>query len=83
MLGNLEGIASREQDTPAMLRYLSGILTVTPGATRDRVLRMVTAERLGRREMALADARWLLDESPEEIDLAQVQRFIERLESQR
>lgn len=82
MLGNLEGIASREQDAPAMLRYLSGILTVTPGATRDRVLRMVTAERLGRREMALADARWLLEEAPEEIDLGQVQQFIDRVEEQ-
>jgi serine protease Do len=81
MLGNLEGIASREQDAPAMLRYLSGILTVTPAATRDRVLRMVTAERLGRREMALADARWLLDEAPEDIDLAQVRQFIERVEA--
>lgn len=83
MLGNLEGIASREQDAPAMLRYLSGILTVTPGATRDRVLRMVTAERLGRREMALADAEWLLDEAPEDIDLGQVRSFIDRIEEER
>lgn len=82
MLGNLEGIASREQDAPAMLRYLSGILTVTPGATRDRVLRMVTAERLGRRELALMDARWLLDEAPDDIDLGQVQSFIDRMEEQ-
>jgi len=81
MLGNLEGIASREQDAPAMLRYLSGILTITPGAVRDRVLRMVTADRLGRREMALADARWLLEEAPEDIDLAQVRQFIERVET--
>jgi hypothetical protein len=28
-------------------------------------------------------AQWLLDASPEEIDLAQVRQFIERLESQR
>jgi serine protease Do len=81
MLGNLEGIASREQDAAAMLRYLGGILVVTPDATRDRVLRMVTAERLGCRETALADARWLLEQQPEEIDLDQVRGFIERLTS--
>ena len=83
MLGNLEGIASREQDAPAMLRYLSGILTVTPAAINDRVLRMVTAERLGRRELALADASWLLEEAPEEVDLGQVRLFIERIEAGR
>ena len=83
MLGNLEGIASREQDAPAMLRYLSGILTVTPGATRDRVLRMVTAERLGRREMALADAEWLLEHQPADIDTDQVRRFLRSMHDPR
>jgi hypothetical protein len=32
--------------------------------------------------MALADARWLLEEAPEEIDLGQVQQFIDRVEEQ-
>ena len=81
MLGNLEGIASRQQDAPAMLRYLSGILTVTPGATRDRVLRMVTAERLGQTQLAIDDATWLLEEQPAEIDLDQVRRFLSSLET--
>ena len=38
MLGNLEGIASREQDAPAMLRYLDAMLTVDSSAAARVVI---------------------------------------------
>jgi regulator of sirC expression with transglutaminase-like and TPR domain len=63
-----------------MLRYLDAILVVEPDSVRDRVLRMATAHRLGHRETALADARWLLDHQPEDIDLDQVRRLVDVLE---
>jgi hypothetical protein len=46
-------------------------------------MRMVTAARLGRREAAVADARWLLDRMPPEIDLEQVRGLLDRLERDR
>jgi regulator of sirC expression with transglutaminase-like and TPR domain len=80
MLRNLENLAERDREADDMLRYLDAILVVEPDSVRDRVLRMATAHRLGHRETALADARWLLDHQPEDIDLDQVRRLVDVLE---
>lgn len=80
MLNNLLGLASREDDPPAMLRYLDAMLAVMPDAGRERVMRMVIADRLGKRERALEDARWLVDNAPAEVDLEAVRRFVEETE---
>jgi len=82
MINNLLGIAVREGKQADVLRYLDAILVVAPDSARDRVLRMVTAARLGRRDAALADARWLLDNQPAGIDLDQVRSLIARLEQE-
>jgi serine protease Do len=83
MLNNLLGIAMREDDPPAMLRYLDAMLTVEPDSARTRVLRMLTARRLDRIEVTLADARWLLENQPADIDLALVRQLVESLEAER
>ena len=80
MINNLLGIATREDDAPAMHRYLDAILAVEPDSGRDRVMRMLVANRLGRKESARADALWLLDRAAEGIDLAAVRRFLEALD---
>jgi regulator of sirC expression with transglutaminase-like and TPR domain len=80
MLRNLENLAERDRDTDDMLRYLDAILFVEPDSVRDRVMRMATAHRAGRRETALADARWILDNSPDDIDLDQVRQLVDMLE---
>jgi regulator of sirC expression with transglutaminase-like and TPR domain len=80
MLRNLENLAEREREPEDMLRYLDAILVVEPGSVRDRVLRMATAHRVGRRETALADARWLLEHGPEDVELDQVRRLVDALE---
>jgi regulator of sirC expression with transglutaminase-like and TPR domain len=80
MLRNLENLAERDRDTDDVLRYLDAILFVEPDSVRDRVMRMATAHRAGRRETALADARWILDNSPDDIDLDQVRRLVDMLE---
>ena len=63
-----------------MHRYLDAILAVDPESGRDRVMRMLVANRLGRKDAARADALWLLERAPEEIDLAAVHRFLEALD---
>lgn len=83
MVNNLLGIAVREGDQADMLRYLDAILVINPDSARDRTMRMVTAARLGRREAAVADARWLLERMPPEIDLEQVRGLLDRLENDR
>jgi regulator of sirC expression with transglutaminase-like and TPR domain len=80
MINNLLSIATREDDAPAMLRYLDAMLAVDPDAGRERVMRMLVANRLGRKDAARADALWLLERAPEEIDLAAVHRFLEALD---
>ena len=83
MLNNLLAIAIREDDTPAMLRYLDAMLTVDPESSRSRVLRMLTARRLNRLDESLADARWLLEQQPADIDLEQVRRLVAAIEADR
>jgi regulator of sirC expression with transglutaminase-like and TPR domain len=56
MLSNLRGIATREGKQADVLRYLDATLAVDPLSVRDRLMRMVTAARLGRRETATEDA---------------------------
>jgi regulator of sirC expression with transglutaminase-like and TPR domain len=82
MINNLLGIAVREGKQTDVLRYLDAILVVAPDSASDRVMRMVTAARLGRRDAALADARWLLDNQPAGIDLDQVRGLVSRLEQE-
>lgn len=83
MVNNLLGIAVREGGQADMLRYLDAILVINPDSALDRTMRMVTAARLGRREAAVADARWLLERMPPEIDLEQVRGLLDRLENDR
>lgn len=82
MLNNLLGIAVREGKQADVLRYLDAILVIEPDSARDRVMRMITSARLGRRTAALADARWLLDHEPAGIDLDQIRGLVARLESE-
>lgn len=83
MVNNLLGIAVRAGGQADVLRYLDAILVINPDSARDRTMRMVTAARLGRREAAVADARWLLERMPPEIDLEQVRGLLDRLENDR
>lgn len=81
MLSNLRGIATREGKQADVLRYLDATLTIDPESVRDRLLRMVTAARLGRRDTAAEDARWLLDRRPAGIDLEQVRGLLTHVET--
>ncbi len=81
MLANLRGIATREGNQADVLRYLDAAVTIEPEMVGDRLMRMVTAARLGRRETARDDARWFLERQPPGIDLDQVRGLLERVEA--
>ncbi len=80
MINNLLGLATRDDDPRAMHRYLDAILAVDPDSARERVLRMIVANRLGRKDVARADALWLLERAPGDIDSAAVHRFLDALD---
>ncbi|MBM3955203.1 MAG: trypsin-like serine protease [Planctomycetes bacterium] len=83
ILGNLIGIAEREDRPEALLRYLDATLALEPETVSSRVRRMIVATRLERLETALADARWLLDNAPEGVDLDKVRELVTALEERR
>ena len=41
MLRNLQSLAGRDRDLPALLRYLDAVLTITPDSADDRMYRAV------------------------------------------
>jgi regulator of sirC expression with transglutaminase-like and TPR domain len=82
MLGNLVGIAEREDDPAGVLRYLDASLAIDPDAAGNRVRRMITARKLGRLDVALADARWLLEQAPSDVDLDRVRQLVAVLEAE-
>ena len=61
MLHNLLGVARREQDADAGLRYLDGILMLDPSAAQSRMMRAGIYLSKGRKAEALADVQYLID----------------------
>jgi serine protease Do len=80
MLNNLLSIASREDDSESMLRYLDAILALDGDSVRERVMHMIVAGRAGRNDKAAASGRWLLEHAPEGIDLEKVREVVESAE---
>ena len=80
MLYNLRGIAESQKDVPGMLRYLSGILTLSPDSAQDRMLRAYFLYQTGRGREAIEDLAWLIEHEPEEINLERVRELRERIE---
>lgn len=78
MLHNLLGLARDDKDVEGVLRYLDGILTLSPDTGEERWMRAVLRYQTGRRTAALADVDKLLETEPDGIDLDQV-RELKRL----
>jgi regulator of sirC expression with transglutaminase-like and TPR domain len=69
MLRNLMGVAS---DAEAALRYVDAILAIVPDSAEHRWLRVQLCVQTRRREEALRDIDWLLENRPEGINLNDV-----------
>jgi serine protease Do len=68
MLHNLLGLADRDHDGDAMLRYLDVIVALTPDAAEERWTRAVLRYQARQRDGAKEDVEWLLERGPEGID---------------
>ncbi|MCA9167902.1 MAG: tetratricopeptide repeat protein [Planctomycetales bacterium] len=81
VLRNLQGVAERQRDTEAMLRYLEAMVALAPDEPAYRGQRAVVRQQTGRRAGALADLDWFLEHEPPGIDLDAIrglrQRFSE------
>jgi serine protease Do len=72
MLHNLQSLAGRNRDLPALMRYLDAILTITPDSADDRMYRAFYRYQSGQGRRALDDIDWLLSHDPPGIDLERV-----------
>ncbi len=72
VLTNLLGVAQRQADREAMLRYLDALLTIDPTLTRERGMRAMVRFETGRKTAALNDLDWFLSEEPAGVDLPKV-----------
>ena len=75
MLHNLLNLARRDDDAPGGLRYLDAILTATPDAVQERLMRAGGRWQSGDRDGALRDVDWLLDHKPDSVDLERVREL--------
>ncbi|MBC7854757.1 MAG: tetratricopeptide repeat protein [Pirellulaceae bacterium] len=75
MLGNLLGLAQQKSDKEAVLRYVEAMLIIDPSLIRERGLRAILHHETGRREQAVQDLNWFLENKPAGIDLEQIREM--------
>jgi regulator of sirC expression with transglutaminase-like and TPR domain len=75
MLGNLLGLAQQKSDKETVLRYLEALLIIDPALVRERGLRAILHYETGRREQAVQDLNWFLENKPAGIDLEQIREM--------
>jgi serine protease Do len=80
MLHNLLGVAQREQDVDAGLRYLAGILTLDPEDGQSRMMRAGIYLSKNQKAAALADVQYLIDHPTPGVDQRRLKEFKESLE---
>ncbi len=79
ILRNLIGVAERESDVYAMLRYLDYVLVLAPESAIDRWARAVLRFRTARPAGAREDLEWLLEHPSADVDRANVEDLLRRL----
>ncbi len=72
MLHNLLGTTRSDEDLQGALRYLDAIVAVAPDSGQDRWMRALGRMQAGNRPGALADAEWLLEHHPDDVDMERV-----------
>ncbi|MBS0208258.1 MAG: tetratricopeptide repeat protein [Planctomycetes bacterium] len=75
MLHNLRGVAQRQEDSEAMLRYAEALVTLMPNSSQERIGRALLRMQAGNMRGALVDVDWLLDQRPKDIDLERVEQL--------
>ncbi len=83
MIGNLLGLAEREKDEAAVLRYLETLVMLSPASPEYHAKRLEMRARNGSLTMALEDANWFIDNQVDGVDLERVRTLRTSLESER
>lgn len=82
MIGNLLGLAEREKDDAAVLRYLETLVTIAPENPDYRARRLEMRARTGRLTNAIEDANWFFENQPDGIDLDRLRALRTSLETE-
>jgi S1-C subfamily serine protease/regulator of sirC expression with transglutaminase-like and TPR domain len=77
MLRNLLGVAQRERDLLAALRYLNTIIALDDQSGPDRLMRAAVLYESGQRAAAAAEVEWLLKHKPAGVDPSRVRQLEE------
>ena len=80
ILQNLLSVARDDRDAEAMLRYTEMLVALEPSSGRQRFVRAVLRLQTGRHKEALADANWLLEHEPDDVDLSRVRELRDLLQ---
>ena len=80
ILRNLFGIAQRGDDKEAMLRYLEAMVTIQPQDAARRGMRAILRHETGRRQAALEDLDWFLQQPPGAIDVERIRAIRSRFQ---
>ena len=82
MLQNLMGLARDAEDPAGMLRYVETMVALAPDSGSDRWYRAILRFQTGQKAGAQEDVEWLIQHSPEGIDIDRVRELGRLLERQ-
>ena len=75
MLNNLLGLAQQKEDKEAMLRYVELLMALDSHSVQNRGMRAILRFETGRKQAAVADLDWFLDEQPDNLDLDRIRQM--------
>jgi regulator of sirC expression with transglutaminase-like and TPR domain len=75
VLNNLVGIAGRNEDAEAMLRYSEAIVAINPDEPDYRLMRAQLRGFTGRNQAAVEDVDWLLESGPGSLNRTALERL--------
>ena len=83
MLRNLVGVANREQDAEAALRYIDTILVLDPESAEDRLMKALLCYNTDRLDEGIDTIDWILERRPEGFLLGQLRRLRATMQARR
>ncbi|QDU38726.1 putative periplasmic serine endoprotease DegP-like precursor [Maioricimonas rarisocia] len=83
MLRNLVGVANREQDAEAALRYIDTILVLNPDSAEDRLMKALLCYNTDRLDEGIDTIDWILERRPEGFLLGQLRRLRATMQARR
>ena len=82
VLNNLLGIAGRDKDAEALLRYSDALVALNPDVPQYRLMRAELRGYTDRKALAIDDLDWLIEKDPPGFDYHRAQQVRDALQSQ-